>query len=649
MSKLKTFFNQQLFSILLVLILFSLFLLTTWSGWQSHLFGDDWPNSMVKPWILYLYGIGGFEGFIQQTFEWTRGWAEGQGRFFPFAVMTTKASFIFLSIEQYRILKYFCIALLLLVSGVAFSKILQSKNLIFFGILGAISTVQFRNDYDPYLGFTMLLPLATIHTLVGGLLLGVALKKKRLQSKLGFSLLSSLFYFAGLTTYEYAIFIFPVSIFIGLVGLNLKEIKKNFIYIFISVLPIFTTLMYTFLILRPSRVNNLASYELAFNPIASFKAFSAQFLASIPVSQVIFKVDAYPHLQDKLRLLLVLTLVIAFILLSLRVQFKEIKNFRLLILFAITLWVSPAILVSLTSRWQGESALSIGQAYLPILIQNVGVSWLVGLVLFWSRNQILSLIRIGTFKFQMINQLKIILSFMFIGLFSFAVSILISTNNAKTKNGNWQKERMDIFAGALSNGLANYVNSGDRVISWEQNDAFEINRGIFKFYSKKDISSLNHPYELWTTDCIGDLNCDLSEKFIELSNTQQLLGKNPNYNENVSHLVNLYRIQNRLARVTINKPSDVYYLDATFFPGGGLFTLAPMESRGKDVVINRSQTYLFWYRIADRIGLPAKEFGEGLCVQAPQINPGEKFVSLQLELKSQDLRSLRNTPVGFLC
>jgi hypothetical protein len=74
-----------------------------------------------------------------------------------------------------------------------------------------------------------------------------------------------------------------------------------------------------------------------------------------------------------------------------------------------------------------------------------------------------------------------------------------------------------------------------------------------------------------------------------------------------------------------------------------------MESRGKDVVINRSQTYLFWYRIADRIGLPAKEFGEGLCVQAPQINPGEKFVSLQLDMKSQDLRSLRNTPVGFLC
>ena len=626
-----------------------LFLFTTWTAWKSHLFGDDWPNSMVKEWILYLYGTKGLEGFVHQTLDWTRGWAEGQGRFFPFAVMTTKASFIFLSIDQYRIIKYLTIVLLLIVSSLAFSKILKSNKLILFGIIGGISTIQFRMDFDPYLGFTMLLPLATIYVLLGGMLLGKVIKTKPSLRKIGLSLVTSLLFFAGLTTYEYSIFVFPVALVIAGVGIEFRQIIENKFYIFLSLFPSALTFFYTFLILRPSRVNKIASYEFAFNVESTLKSFGAQFSASIPASQVIFKVDSYPHIQDKLRFLVVLVLVLLFIFLTFRVTIEKITNQKLLVLSALSLWIFPAILVSLTSRWQNESALEIGRAYLPVLIQNVGVSWLIGLALLWSRNQLYNFIVTNKYEFTVIRTIRVGFSFIFIVLLSFVISILIVTNNTKTKNGDWQKDRMDIFAGALSSGLADYIKSGDRIIAWEQNDAYEINRAIFKYYSKKDISSLNHPYELWLPDCLKDETCDLSEKFLEISKTQSLLQQNPNFDQSRNLLFNLYNRQTRLLRVTIDKPSDVYYLDATFFPGGGLFTLAPMESRGKDVVINRSQTYLFWYRIADRIGLPAKEFGEGLCVQAPQINPGEKSVSLQLNEEIKDLRSLRSTPTGYLC
>ena len=57
--------------------------------------GDDWPNSNSPSYIAWRYGKVTLTTLWNEMSYWIAAWANGQGRFFPVAVIQTQLTFIF--------------------------------------------------------------------------------------------------------------------------------------------------------------------------------------------------------------------------------------------------------------------------------------------------------------------------------------------------------------------------------------------------------------------------------------------------------------------------------------------------------------------------------------------------------------------------
>jgi len=602
----------------------AIFIVVNWGVWNGSYAGDDAPNSLVPYWTKYLNGSSGFESWVQQTRIWTNGWMSGQGRFFPTAVAVSRGAFIFItSLEVYKFAQLLSLIVLAVLIALTISRKLKNPNLFAPSILLSTLLFQVRYDFDPYFAFSFLLPLTMILLLLLLLLVDKLSWTGFVKNSLNLFLLLTVS-FLCFTTYEYSLLLSPILVLLSIEFFPKPSKYKIWSLSTIGVVAGAITL-FTFLVLRPRRENKLPSYEFAFNLFPFLKAFFSQLVAPLPFSQQVFGTleMSTPH-----RLyIFVIIFAILFQFVPFRVgQFKvgqlTPNKFKFsLAISGVYLWVFPALLVALTQRWQLDNALSPGKAYLPVLFQVVGVSFLTFSIYAFLKESLGSIEKITysknrtkktKLKSQNLSRFDRAILSLLIGLPLYFVS---QANFQQFGNGNLQSARLQSIQIAAKSGWLNGVSAGSRIVSWDMNDATPINKAVFSIESGVDLSMFNHPQDFLTAECVKDSECNPIREFVDLAKTQNLL------------------IQGE--RRDVQKSSKFFQGDVVFYTqNASIFILSPLIL-SDEVLVNRSETRIFWIR-GEGEPLVGKIIGNQ-CIQPPtefKIVEGREIRTLEVSVDS---------------
>jgi hypothetical protein len=252
---------------------------------SSHWWGDDWPNSQSPYWNVYRYGENSLDRIISSALNAIEGWMYGQGRFFPLAGLEGTLLFNYFSdLESYKQIQ-FGLMLLVLIVAVWFVYVLSRSHrlAIIFGLVLAV-TVQFRRDFDPHLGFSLLVPSMTLKLLLSSILFYFAVTTRQFVRCLACCILGSVLYFAAMSTYEHAFVLLGVPMATMLAGYRLeRNIRQTVVALASLMIAWLFYFWIVFVYLRGQVESVIPRYQLQANE-KSVWIFVSQLVAPLPLS-----------------------------------------------------------------------------------------------------------------------------------------------------------------------------------------------------------------------------------------------------------------------------------------------------------------------------------------------------------------------------
>lgn len=392
----------------------SLLVLTVSNVMKSSWSGDDWPNSQTPYWVKWRYGSLSPVNIWYEAQYWNNQWMQGQGRFYVVSWIESRFVFsYFRELWQYKLLEASVLATSAVLFVLLIYKLSRSHSLTLLTLISISITIQFRRDFDPHIAFVFMVPSLLIKVFLSAIFAYHAAKVKDSKKGVFYSILSGIFLFIGMSTYEYAFLLFPIVLISYFIGTshakaemakgvidNPPEINKTRMALRLS--PIVIAWLgygiYVFGFLRTKAAAISGAYVLGLSP-KSIPTFLSQLVPPWPLT--VFK---FSDLNSKVtsRSLVIFALVAALLgtifLYGLVANAFSVESFgnlrkikeRKYLLIALTLIsadliLSPAFMISIQREWWGRA--DITHSYLGVLIGEFGSALLLSLFISLSLNK----------------------------------------------------------------------------------------------------------------------------------------------------------------------------------------------------------------------------------------------------------------------
>jgi len=483
--------------------------------------GDDWPNSNSVTYVFWRYGEITATTLWNEISYWIAAWANGQGRFFPAAVIQAQLLFAFFETQNSIRIVYsltFVSFILLWVSLI--KRVSQNPATGTYFLIGLSFTIQFRRDFEPHIGFAQLVVWAAIWSCLSAHMLISALSSNSNTKRKAYSISAGIFFFVSLCQYELSFFLLPIFYIITKTNICIaksedSEEKNSLSHKFKSLIPIATATFFYLLIvfgyLRRKATPD-GSYVAGFDWVKSPKAFLIQAYASLPTTGHSL-IDTFKLPVNNFYLFIVLIMIAVFSLTFNRLL--KVRNFinasqqsmfvakylyYQLLLFGICLISVPSIMIALQPSWWGR--LNFGGTYLGIVFGELGFALIFAATLSYieqKRRAVLTpktsaskkkIERPSGSVFANFGTFKIIVILLVFTTFLSNFRMIESTKNRDNISASWTALTKD-------RSFFNSLKDRDFLFSTTFNDAYEIN--VADVYRKTGIrlGQIFYPPYLW--------------------------------------------------------------------------------------------------------------------------------------------------------
>lgn len=307
--------------------------------------------------------------------EWTRGWIS-KGRFFPISTALSISIFHFNDFNNhwgYHVLQLIAIPLSFIPFLRAFSLNLKERIILALILCGC---ARFYPHYhDPYISYHIVIPVFCFFFFYSFILFDQYLKTGKIGKGIGALIL----YLLCLATYEIAYPLIAVFI-IQLFTVTSKEKPRWGTWLLIVVLGV---LMLAFQVWLRKQAQNMSyvGIEAGFDPIKIIRTFVIQSFAPTPLALHIGNGIRWLGDNNKgipIESLLAggaFLLIIAFCGLILWRYWKNRSRENMVLLIALVIWLTPAVLMAMSGKYQTE--LRWGTGYIPRYLQTFGIALLL--------------------------------------------------------------------------------------------------------------------------------------------------------------------------------------------------------------------------------------------------------------------------------
>ena len=508
-----------------------------------------------------------YSGMSPVTFisDVTGSWMRNQGRFFPSAVaIGTFSHYFFPGRLGYKVLQL-SVALTALLMFYLFIRILvKSHAIAVLSSLFSLCAMQFKVQYDPILQFSLQQPFLVVLLCCSFLTFVLSIRGEN-----SYLYICSCFFFLwALLTYETAVLLWPVFLFILVIEKS-QRWKTKLIGTMAAPFAVVIHLMY----LRSQVEVTSAGYTSNFEIGAVGRTFFKQLVASIPMSFAEINSPPYllqfPQNVQSSDALLWLATCIAFGLVMWIGKSIPSQSFRIrasLIGIGLTLWAMPAIVVAQTVRWQDE--IVFGNGYITAYQGYFGFA----LVLMGIFLQIKAVLR---------NRSRTLSGSLLVGtaiLVCLSVSSLVANNSRAVAQYNpgylWPREH---FERAIETGTFDLVESGTSLFSTQPEWWF--NAPLINWFGGPRVDDVINPRNAQKfQDCLNKLI--LCKKQQSLDYAFNTFGIFPNDTRAtvVGYLERFTEVEGSLGGILINKVS--------------IFVEYPTRSSSVNDSDNRCRTWL---------------------------------------------------------
>lgn len=384
----------------------SILALTVSSVMKSSWSGDDWPNSQTPYWIKWRYGSISPMNIWYEAQYWNNQWMQGQGRFYAVSWIESRFAFsYFRELWQYKLLETLVLFAAAALFVLLVYKVSRSHSLALLTLISISITIQFRRDFDPHIAFVFMVPSLLIKVFLSAIFAYHSAKTKSMRKGLGHSLLSGIFLFIAMSTYEYAFLLFPIVLLSFYIGnrhareqsqdgpmeVSSGNSKAQIVW---KLVPIVGSWLgyaiYVFGFLRTKAAAISGAYVLGISP-KSIPTFLSQLVPPWPLT--VFKFSDFSSQTTSLALIgfaFIAALVGTLFLYGLFVNSFSTEffgNLRIiqerkyllvvLLLISADLMLSPAFMLSIQREWWDRA--NITHSYLGILISEFGSALLLSL------------------------------------------------------------------------------------------------------------------------------------------------------------------------------------------------------------------------------------------------------------------------------
>jgi hypothetical protein len=496
--------------------------------------GDDWPNANTPSYIIWRYGKITLTTLWNEMSYWIAAWANGQGRFFPMAVIQNQITFtLFRTQESVRIFYAVVFIAFVILWLRLIRRISKNKSTATYFLIALSFSIQFRKDFEPHIGFAQLLIWSAIWLALSAHSLISAFEARSTKARTAYSYVAGLLFFMSVCQYELTFLMLPVFILIAVLNFRLNQKMEwrnteNTKLILRLLSPIlaaaFTYSILVFGYLRP-KANPDGAYVSGFDWFNSSRSFLIQFIAAFPTAGHKFsETFKFPSSTAFVILCLISTLLVFAIvrkLLWMNVVTERdegslrdstnFKHYSLVFLGAYLISV-PSLMISLQPVWW--SRLEFGSTYLGVLFGELGFAIIVASFLtFVDEKRFLHTLanrkkrnapssRSSTFATSGVFQLIIV--FLVFTTFLSNFRMIESTKNRDNLSASWA---------ALTHEKSFFGDLKDRdfLFSTTFNDAYEIN--VANIYERTGIrlGQIFYPPFVWPDylECQDYANCKL--------------------------------------------------------------------------------------------------------------------------------------------
>jgi hypothetical protein len=286
-------------------------------------------------------------------------------RFDPGTLAWTYSVFdVFDNRGSYKLVIGLLLALALATIGLCVAAVAKSWVPAAASVLIASGVLQVRLWADGITSFAGLMTL-TIALTFGALFL--------LLTRPGrwWAVLAGTLYLAALLTYEYVFVFAPVMIAILVLS------RRNWRPAIAVAVPAILTLLVAISLRLFTNPHPVPEYTLSFGPGAVLSTFAKQMIAALPLSQWwLGHTPGLPPIAGTL-ILMSLVLIGVPIFWALRRLAENLSPPRKDVvvscgLLGVWMWITPAILVAVTKRWQ--TSMPWGQGYIPVVYEYFGLA-----------------------------------------------------------------------------------------------------------------------------------------------------------------------------------------------------------------------------------------------------------------------------------
>ena len=462
------------------LLMFIFYILFFYVIGESSYTADDLLNSNSLA-LKYI----GKESVWQQTVRLGKEWLDA-GRFFIFSDYVYFLFYYIPSRLMYKILIIISVYINSILFGKCVQKISKSYALGFLMMFSFPMCIQLTGEFDSALyAFHMLMQMVFLWTFLSLLLVMKYIDYRGSNKMLAVicHVMSGMSLFVALCTYEVA---FVTVVFIGL---GILAYTSDFKYTLKALIPDFIAYVIACvinLVLR-TRVSDVGYSGISIN--LDLKAivvtFVKQSLSVLPLNRFMYRTWRFgmPYTVNELMsnvrftdIIMIFVYIIIFILLvkMIRSRLDKCCNYKLLIIGGMSLMIFPALLISITVRYQEN--LDWGTNHLSAYIQSFGLALVVACVL--------SLI------IKLTNKTKCIVISVVLICFNSVILVTQETearafNNLISWNFRYAVENIE---DAANSGIFDKLNSSDLIygISDYYYDNAESNM-FYSKYAKKDM------------------------------------------------------------------------------------------------------------------------------------------------------------------
>jgi len=477
---------------------------------ESHWWGDDWPNSQTPYWNEWRYGESSLSRVFESAQVVIAGWIRDQGRFYP--VATLEYMLLFNYFPDLKIYKFvqFIVTLLAFLCAMWFVYLISKSHKLttLFGFVLAV-VIQFRRDFDPHLGFAMLVPSMTLKLLLSSILLMFAVQSMRRISFMSLLVSGCLLYFAAMSTYEHAFVLLGLPLISIMRSWLDTQNRRRAVIAFAALLftwGCYATLVFGVLRLRAGGV--IPRYEFLWTDQSIWIALS-QFFAAFPL--VVFNPSydfrnnsAIPvALIASIALLILLMWSLARAQLRNRVVAAKLSKEYLVIIVALNLMVIPGLVLAIRPKSFEASRITSFQpqlTYLHVFVTQMGTALLLGTL----GLRVLSYLYEKHHKrqVQLVTIGYVAVLFMTI---SHNYAVARDTRNRELNYESWMAMHDDTT-------LFEEMRSGDLVISNSHNFAYETNTGNFYHMSGIRLAGtayLSYLFSQGEIECMVEETCEI--------------------------------------------------------------------------------------------------------------------------------------------